>query len=140
MKQDETRVYLWFIDYGEEASIVTQLVGIEPTLIGVPGQPNAQFPQITHRVHKWEFYSPLDLSAHIDQHFAALLHLLEPHAEAIKTATQRWKGGLNAAVYYYQDVTPGIHLPARLIKVVASMNLSIDLDLYFLKDETDSSL
>ncbi len=135
MKQDETRVYLWFMNYGEDATGVTRLIGMKPTSIGIPGQPNAQFPKMIHRVHKWQLYSPLDSSAHIERHFEALLHLIESHKEAIKAATELWSSGLNAAVYYHQDFTPGIHLSAKTLKLVADMNLSIDLDLYFLPNE-----
>ena len=132
MKVDETLVYLWFMDYGEDASIVTRAVGLEPTYVCVPGQPNAQTSKMIHRVHKWEFYSPLPTSAHIDEHFEALLKLLEPRAPAINKAACRWSAGLNAAVIYYQDFTPGIHFSADSLRVIASLNLPIDLDLYFL--------
>ncbi len=134
MKQDETHVYLWFMNYGDDAAVVTRLLGIEPTFIGVPDQPNARFPKMTHRIHKWQLCGPLDSSFHIEQHLAALLHLLEPHSEAIKAASKLWNGGINAAIYY-QDSTPGIHLSAKTLELVAHMNLSIDLDLYFLQDE-----
>ena len=133
MKTDETRVYLWFTNYGDDAAIVTRAIGLQPTLVCVPGKTHALFPKMTYKAHKWELSSPLGLSAHIDEHFEVLLRLIESHAEAIRVATQLWTGGINAAVYY-QNWTPGIHFSAALLKIAARMNLSIDLDLYFLGD------
>lgn len=137
-KKDDTRVYLWVADYGEDASVVTQLIGLEPTQIKVPGQPNPNFPKMINRRHFWELYSPLPSTAHIDEHFEALLQLLEPHAANIRRATEIYKAGINSAVYYYEDFSPGIHLIENTVKVIASMNLSVDFDLYFFDNETET--
>ncbi len=124
MKTDQTRVYLWFLNYGNDASIVTEKVGLQPTFICVPDSKKI------YKVHKWKLYSPLDLSAHIDDHFKALLRLLEPRAESIRAATNLWTGGINVAIDY-EDWTLGIHFSVDVLATVASMNLPIDLDLYF---------
>ena len=118
------------MDYGDDAAVVTSLVGLEPTFVCIPGQTNPLFPKMTHRVHKWKLYSPLDFSAHIDDHFEALLRLLEPRAQAIRAASELWTSGLNAAVDY-QDWTHGIHFSADVLEMATRMNLPIDLDLYF---------
>jgi hypothetical protein len=131
MKADETRIYLWVTDYGQDASVVTQLIGVEPTYIKSLGQPNPQFPKMTCRMHSWEFHSPLPLLAHVNEHFEALLQLLEPHAIRIEAASRKYKAGINVMLEYREDFTPGFHLSEEIIKTVASMNLSIDFDLYF---------
>ena len=134
-REDETRVYLWVTDFGPDASIVTKSIGLEPTYVQIAGRPNAQFPKMTNRIHCWEFHSPLSLDSHIDEHFDALLQLLEPHAAAIKTASLTFRAGINSAVYYYENFTPGIHLSEHAVKVIASMNISVDFDLYFIGDK-----
>ncbi len=135
MKSDETRVYLWVTNFGEDASVVTQLIGLEPTFIKRAGQPNQQFPKTLNRIHCWELGSPLPPTAHINAHIDALLELLEPHAAGVKAIAELFEAGINAVVYYYEDFTPGIHLSAHAINRMAAMNLSVDFDLYFLGAE-----
>lgn len=133
-KQDTTGVYLWVMDYGEDASVVTKLLGLEPTRICIPGQPGSPTSRVPSRHHGWEFNSPLPLTAHIDEHLEALLQVLEPHAEAIRAASEKFKVGINSYVYYYVDWQPGIHLTERSVRLLADMNLSVDFDLYYLGD------
>jgi hypothetical protein len=129
---DESRAYLWVRDYGEDASVVTNLIGMEPTYVQVTGQPMPQFPKMLARVHCWKLHSPLPSDAHLDDHIEALLGLLEPHAAAVRAASERFEAGVNVYVYYHRDFNPGINLSQRAVQLLASMNLSIDFDLYFL--------
>lgn len=137
MKSDKTHVYLWVTNFGQDAAVVTELIGLEPSYIEIPGQPRPHPSKMVGRRHCWELHSPLPLTAHIDDHFDALLHLLEPHAAAISNVSTVFKAGINAAVYYYKDFQPGIHLSAHAVKVLAAMNLSVDFDLYFIGEKGD---
>ncbi len=134
MKKDDTRVYLWVSDFGEDASVVTKTIGLEPTHIKVAGEPNPKYPKMINRGNSWELHSSLPSSAHIDEHIEALLRVLEPHATAVKAVSETFNVGISTAVYYYEDYTPGIHLTEHAISALASMGLSMDFDLYFLKD------
>ncbi len=134
MRKDETRAYLWVSGFGEDASIVTKMIGLEPTHIKVAGQPNPKHPKAAYRWHSWELHSSLPSSAHVDEQIEDLLRVLEPHAAAIKTASATFKAGISVAIYYYGDFMPGIHLSEHAINVIARMSLSIDFDLYFLKN------
>lgn len=97
--------------------MVTHKTGLKPTKI---------------KDQVWELHSPLPRTAHIDDHLSALLEVLEPKAATIQEISNELDAGVNAAIYYYQDFTPGIHLPAKSIDLLGKMNLSIDFDLYFL--------
>lgn len=132
-KSDESRAYLWVHDFGDDASAVTSMIGLEPTYIQVAGCPVPRAPTMIARVHRWVLDSPLTPDAHLDDHVEALLQLLEPHAEKVKAASETFKAGIYAVVYYHKDFNPGHGLSAHHVKLIASMNLSIDYDLYFLR-------
>lgn len=128
--QDDTRVYLWVKDFGNNADIVTKIIGIEPTYIHIQGQQNPQFPRLTNRIHSWQLQSPLSRLSHIDEHFDSLMQLLESRMAAVKNISTMFNAGINCTVNY-KDWTPGIHLSKYVIRFAAEMNLSIDFDLYF---------
>jgi len=135
MNKDETRVYFWVQDFGEDASVVTELIDIEPTFIKLAGQPNPEFPKTTVRWNSWQISSSLPSHAHVNNHLESLVKTLQPRTDAIKTASNMYRAGINCVMYYYEDFTPGIHISEDIIQKISSMNISIDIDLYFLQSK-----
>lgn len=134
--QDETYAYFLAFGYAVESSVVTGLLGLEPTQVFVAGQPKPGAPKVVSRENLWQLHSPLPRSACAEAHIEALLDLLESRSKAIALLVDvhHAKIGINCAIYY-QDFMPGIHLSPDLIGRAASLGLHLDLDLYFFGEE-----
>ena len=84
----------------------------------------------------WRFQSPLPLETHAEKHLEALLSLLEPHAAMIRECAAEFSVELACAIYY-EDFTPGIHFSSEILQRIAALGIPLDLDLYFLRDDSD---
>lgn len=131
--EDETCVSFGVHDYLIDASVVTQLMQLEPKRVLVAGQPKPNVPKMLSRQNSWILESPLPSSAHVEEHIEALLVLLQSHAEAITTLINVYQAeaGINCAIYY-KDFNSGIHLSHNITRRVASLGLYLGFDLYFL--------
>lgn len=74
----QTHVYFIVGDFGDDPGVVTALVGAEPTRAYRKGDlmPNTSH-GVRYREAGWVLDSPLPISAHADEHFEALVQLLE---------------------------------------------------------------
>jgi Domain of unknown function (DUF4279) len=134
---DKAHVFLSVLDFGDDPLIVTSRIGLSPTSAWRQGDPMPPHPTATRNHSRWSFQSPLPLETHVEQHLAALLTLLEPHAESIQECSAEFSLELCCAIYY-EDFTPGIHLSSEILQRIAALGIPLDLDLYFLGDDSDS--
>jgi hypothetical protein len=80
-----SKVQLVISGFGDDASMVSRLLGFEPTTVGVPGW-NSREPS-THRA-SWIYEISMTGTESVEGQALALLRFLECHAEKIrKTAT-----------------------------------------------------
>jgi len=93
-------------------------------------------PTATRNHSRWSYYSPLPLEAHAEKHLEALLPLLEPHTIAIRQCAAEFSVELCCAIYY-EDFTAGIHFSADILRRITVLGIPLDLDLYFLGDDSD---
>src|SRR5689334_19760808 len=101
----EAHVFFAVFEFGQDASVVTQLAGFEPT---------GKRPDVTHRHRRWTFKSSLPLNAPIEEHLAALVSDLERHASGIHAVAARFSAEIRVATYF-RTFTPGFHLPSSLL-------------------------
>ena len=134
--EHDAHIFFAVFEFGQDASVVTQLAGFEPTEAWVVGQPMRKRPDVTHRHSRWTFKSPLPLSAPVEEHLNALLSALETHATGIRAVLSRFPAEIGCAVYF-RTFTPGFHLPRQLLARVAALGLDIDFDLYFLGEDNE---
>ena len=130
---DESRTYLGVFGFGSDPSVVTDLLGLEPTQAYAKGEmhalPNGR--RLPQRERAWRLEGPLPRTAHVDEQIEALLGVIEPYAEAIREAASRYEVEICCAIYY-ADFTAGIHLTERTVQRIGALRLSVDFDLYFL--------
>jgi hypothetical protein len=93
-------------------------------------------PTATRNHSRWSFQSPLPLEAHVEKHFEALLPLLEPHAASIRECAAEFSVELCCAIYHHH-CTGGIHLSAEILTRITALGIPLDLDLYFLGDDSN---
>jgi len=136
--ENESHVFLAVSDFGTDASVVTSLLGFAPTSAWLAGDPLPNHPTARRTHSRWSFHSPLPLHAHADNHFEALLTLLEPHAPRIRECAASFSTQLSCAIYY-RDFSPGIHLSASVLQRITALGIPLDFDLYFLGLEANSN-
>jgi hypothetical protein len=90
----------------------------------------------TRNHSRWTFQSALPLETHVEKHLESLLPLLEPHAARIRECAAEFSVELCCAIYY-RDFTPGIHLSPEILQRITALGIPLDLDLYFLGDDSD---
>ena len=71
--EHEAHVFFAVFEFDQDASVVTQLAGFEPTESWVVGQPMQKRPDVTHRHSRWTYKSPLSLTAPLEEHLDALI-------------------------------------------------------------------
>jgi hypothetical protein len=135
---NKIHVYFAVFDFGSDPTIVTKLVGIEPTQSWVKGGPMPNHPQIKATHSRWAIHSPLAYSAGVEKHLEALLPILESHATGIHRATAQYRAAICCAIYF-EDFNPSIVISESIVSRIAKLGLSIEFDLYFLGvDESET--
>ena len=127
---DKAHVAFCVFGFGDNPSVVTELMGVEPTEVWAKGDPTTGHPAVARNHSRWVLKSPLDLERDVEDHIEALLSILERRSAAVFKVAERFDTQITCAVYY-ADFTPGIHLSEDLIRRVAALGLCIDLDLFF---------
>jgi hypothetical protein len=134
MKQ-ESHIRLSVFDFGDDPSIVTETLGIEPTKSWAKGDSNNNKPNSFRHNSRWELQSPLPLSVEPGKHIDKLLSILESNAEIVRKAKQNFDATILCAIYYYDTYNEGFNLSESIIQRLSKLELSIDFDLYFLGNE-----
>ena len=137
--RQEAHIRFCVFDFGDDPSVVTKTLGIEPTKAFAKGDMFPNHPKNFRQNSIWELRSPLPLSADAEEHIESLLSILESKIEIVQTAKENFDAGISCAIYYRNGCNQGFHLSEFIIARIAKMSLSIDFDLYFLgEDESEN--
>jgi hypothetical protein len=132
MNKDEAGVYFGVFEFGDDLSVVTKIMGIEPTRSWVKGEPISDKLRGVQSHSRWELRSPADPSLPIEEQIITLLPLLEECKDQIREVSEKFEARICCYAYYYQQFNPELHLSEGTIRRLADLRLSIDFDLYFL--------
>jgi hypothetical protein len=132
----ETYAYFW-VQGDFLISEITTILGVSPSVSNEKGD------TMKYRIGKkwdcgnWQLHSPLSRNEiYQDSHISALLKILKPKTELIFKIQSLYETGINC-VGYYTNTHPGFHIDKETIQNLATLNLSIDFDLYCLCDNHD---
>ena len=132
---DETRLYFAVGGWGNDPSVVTDLLGVSATRITRRGDPLPGRGEFRAQHELWALDSPLPRSAPFEEHIAALLDLLEHRPEGTREVARRFDAVFQCASHF-ETANPGFALPPALVQRVANLGLGFDFDLYvFLPDD-----
>src|SRR5262245_55277527 len=79
-------------EFGDDPTVVTGLVGFQPTGTATCGW--SSLPQQT----SWYVELPEPVPEKLEDHIAALLGMLEPHADGVRSAAARFKACIEISV------------------------------------------
>ena len=134
----ETIVRLKVVSTAQTPELITKVVGI-PCERGWHIGDTRPNTIIKEKNHGWELGSGLPRSASLEEHIGALMSVLEPKAERIKSLAPVAQIELSCVIYF-DDATPALWFHPTLIAALERLGASLDIDLYALGAEpTDIS-
>jgi adenylylsulfate kinase len=102
MINPELPLYLVVSGYGDDATPITERMGIEPTEIWVRGAPFSElFPDARRRQSQWMLGSGLGFDASFTDHGERLLALLEPRRDALRALAVHYTVAIAVGRYYH---------------------------------------
>lgn len=135
MKIDKTGVYFGVFEFGDDPSVVTKIMGVEPSRSWVKGEPIPDELNGVRSHERWELRSPTDPSLPMEEQLVDLLTLLEDYQSQVREVSEEYEAGICCYAYYQEEFNPQLHLSDETIRRLADLALSIDFDLYFLDEQ-----
>jgi hypothetical protein len=135
--QAENKVRLVVLGFDCSPEHISTLLGVEPTKSWLKGEPVHPRATNTHAENGWMRASPSDPTvASAEEGIRALLQLFQDptvFARLPKQSTVQ----LTCTLFGY-EYRPYVYVPAELVRTIATIGASIDIDTYDLSDERES--
>jgi hypothetical protein len=126
--ESEFKVSLMITDESCSPEEITRLTGITPTTTWHKGEAT-QGTILLRKTNGWVLQSALPRESPLADHVNSLLTAVEPFRTQLRELTEKYFSLLACAVYFDQHA-PEVHLDARTIAKLGTLNLGLDIDLY----------
>ena len=127
----EIKVYFRMTGFQKDPSDLAAEIGIQPNRTWKKGEPR-KLAKGTFRENGWEIYSISDKKEELKVHLEDVLNRIRPYAKRISTLAQKFPTLLNCVIYSYGGDRPAITFPPSSLKELATLNVTLDVDLYIL--------
>lgn len=140
MDINENYVTLKLFDFACSPVQISNILGIEPTKIGVKGQEYSIGPEDNKQkkvwpYNYWEFRVKKKdntwISEHVD-HFIS--QVLSQKKSKLKEVIATCEAELSIVLYYYSGSNPGFHFSNKNLQLIAEIGAELDLDIYCLSE------
>ncbi len=116
------RVYFYAKSQEHQYKKLIAVAGIEPTRTWEKGK--------QRRHHGFEVQPCSKETGEVEDKLQALISSLQPYAANIRALSALAHVGISVAYWGYKDQMWGIHFGTDIIRGLAILNLSVDVDLY----------
>ena len=127
----ETHTFFAVFDFGDDPSVVTEIMGIEPTKAWCKGDPVPNHPTGIRTHTRWALSSGLSTDEPLEAHLEALLTTLEARYEAVRRCAKEFHACIRAAIYF-AEVNPEFFISPSLAVRLGKMGVPLEFDLYCL--------
>lgn len=118
---------------------------LEPTKIALKGEERSCGPSYRgeKRVYPWNYWefrwtrSENRFIGDLVEEFMA--HVVEPRKGALKEIIATCSGELSVVQYYYSGCNPGFHLSAKTLSLLSHIGIEVNVDIYCLASEAETS-
>ena len=107
---------------------ITRRLGVTPTKTAREGDAIGDTSK-KRQCSLWALHSRLGPSASLEEHVKDVLDQLDANREAFEQLSRDFDGTMQL-VGYFQDVNPGVHFDAEIVRRNADYGLCIDCDFY----------
>ena len=101
MNKDKAGVYFGVFEFGDDPSVVTKIMGVEPSRSWIKGEPISDELNGVRSHGRWELGSPADPSLPIEEQLVALLTLLEAYKNQVREVSEEFEAGVCCYAYYH---------------------------------------
>jgi hypothetical protein len=133
---DETRLYFAVGGFGDDAQVVSELLRLTPTRVGLRGDLTRH--GLPRRAELWALESKRSPAEPFQAHLEALLGQLEQHSAGVREVARRFHAVFQCHSHF-ETANPGFAIPAELLARVAALGVGFDFDLYVIyADESET--
>jgi hypothetical protein len=125
----EIKASFGFTDFPMPPQELTKELGIEPTHSWKKGDPGIAS-KLPMKNNGWELSSGLELSKDFESHLRALLDKIRPLKENFINVGKKFPTVLSCIIYIYGEDRPYLGFESTVVKELADLNATIDIDLY----------
>ncbi len=111
---------------------LTPLIGITPTRTFRIGDPLTRPAIGVCKQSGWVLKSDLPLSADLENHVKDVIERLQPGWAALVELGSRYEAHFSCVVHSYGGDRPAIYFDPDIVKRIAELNATIEVDLYVL--------
>ncbi len=135
MEKNETKAYFGVFEFGDDPSVVSKIMGVEPTKAWIKGEHYSKKHPSAIRTHSRRMLeSGCGKNESIETHIDALLKRLENLTEQVKKITNIYSARIGVAQYFY-EVNPQFVLKPETVKKLANLEVEIYFDQYCLNED-----
>ena len=127
--RSDIQVYFLIRGFPVSSEELTAELGIQPTYTWNKGDP-VRFGKTTYKDNGWKISSGLDKSSDLETHVKVLLDRIAPFIENFVKVCEKYPPELVCVIYSYGGDGPAIPFDRKVIRELAALNASIDIDLY----------
>lgn len=137
MKPPLTRVNLLINNFDCRAEELSSVLGLTPSETWRAGEQYGPAPVHVYKESGWQFDSPLDEPWDVPKHLWWILDQLPATLDILDSVTDSWAVQVGVRVEIYDAETPVFSFEAPLVRRMADIGASLDIDYYFFGDEDE---
>jgi hypothetical protein len=123
--------YAYFTLTGDfDPKVITERLGVEPSESWRKGD-RSERTHYERKFSRWSLNSRLDHAASLEEHVRDVLDQTRDHAAAIREIGEEFNCWVQLVGFFHNHY-PGFGLDSNLIAGLASLNVAIDCDFYYL--------
>jgi Domain of unknown function (DUF4279) len=137
--KSEISAYFTLTGLDFEPEEITTKLKIKPTKIWRKGDLIHPQTKLTRKHNGWSLQSQVDQSSDLEDHINSIFSYFPSNWTDLMEICQQYYAEINCVIYVVGDERPAIHLDKNIIRKLNKLNAEIDIDLYFLPDDSDTN-
>lgn len=133
MADHQTFMSLKVLDFPFHPDTIGDMLGLQCSESWQKGDYRSPKVRMRHKENGWQLKSPLGDDAGFEDHLKCIIDAVYPSRMALQKLSKEYYTELSCAIYMAinsEKSLPSMHIDEEQIRILAEMNLQIDVDLY----------
>ena len=135
MEKEEYKIFLKIHDFECSPIDLTREIGLEATKSWQKGDPVPNS-KIKRKQNTWQYGFETESISDLELKKKSLLEIILRHQDDLSPITRAYPSELSVVMYLYEIINPGIFFEKEYLSVLSSLEIGINIDIYFLGDQT----